>query len=421
MIRGAGDVVGATLNTTKESMVKALHVAKGSITGVIQGVREVTTVTVGVLRDTFRAASKGTREVGGDVADAGRGAVEGAMVTGKSVGQTLASFTKRLSRGFLTRIVGRVRFTANVLAEGAAKLKVLLPRTSLGSSAPVRFVARVIQKMRRDDAVQMAASVSYFAILSFFPLIVGLSAIIGIVADSPGRQESMIGFIVDFLPGSEEFVRDSLEEIEGFDSFLGFLAVLGLLLTSNTFFKSMTNAVNRAWDIQDNKPFYKSKPGKIAMVLVLGVVFVFSVSITGFFRWATTIQVGDLGLTDILGGTVVTILLKLPAFIISFAMYLFIYRFLPDTKVYWRDVWWGAILAGVLFEIGKNLFLWYLDHFARFDQVYGNVASLVILMVWVYTTAFILILGAQVCSQYARMRHDIEREGLRAAAENVKP
>ena len=304
-------------------------------------------------------------------------------------------------------IVGRVRFAVGVFAEGAGRLEVLLPRTRLGSSAPVRFIIRVIQKMRRDDAVQMAASVSYFAILSFFPFIVGFSAIIGMVADSPGRQEGMMSFIVNFLPGSEEFLRDSLEEIEEFANSLGVLAVLGLLLTANTLFKSMTKAVNRAWNIENNKPFYKSKPGKIGMVMVLGAVFIFSVSVTGFFRWATAIQVGDLGLTDILGG----ILLKLPAFIISFAMYLFVYRFLPDTKVYWRDVWLGAILAGVLFEIGKNLFLWYLDHFARFDQVYGNLESIVILMVWVYATASILILGAEICSEYARMRRGVEREG----------
>ena len=322
----------------------------------------------------------------------------------------------------MVRIVGRVRFTANVFAEGAARLKVLLPRTRLGSSTPIRFIAHVIQKMGRDEAPHMAASMSYFAILSLFPLVVGLSAIIGMVADSPERQEGMVDFIIDFLPGSEEFVRDSLEEIERFGSSLGVLAIFGLLWTASAAFGSMTRAVNRAWDIQDNRPFYKSKPGQIGMALGLGVVFAFSVAITGFFQWATAIQIGDRSMSDILGGSMVTILLKLLAFIISFAMYLLLYKFLPNTKVYWCDVWLGAILAGVLFEIGKNLFLWYLDHFAQFDQVYGNVASLVILMVWFYATAFILILGAEICSEYARMRRGIERDGIRAAAAgNRKP
>ena len=212
----------------------------------------------------------------------------------------------------MARIVSRARFTANVFAEGAARLKVLLPGTRLGSSILIRFIVRVIQKMARDEAFHMAASMSYFAILSLFPIAVGFSTIIGVVADSPGRQEDMVNFVIDFLPGSEEFVRDSLEEIERFSSSLGVLAILGLLLTATAIFNSMDRAVNRAWDVKDSVPFYKSKPGHVAMVLGLGGLFAFSVAITSFFQWATAIQVGNLGMSDILGGLVVTTLLKIP-------------------------------------------------------------------------------------------------------------
>ncbi len=321
----------------------------------------------------------------------------------------------------MSRIAGRIRYIASVLAECASQLKELLFKTRLSSSTPVRLITRVIQEMGHDDTTHMAASVSFFAILSLFPLMVGLSAIFGVVADSPGRQEDVVDFIVEFLPGSEEFLRDSLEGTERFGSSLGVLAIFGLLWAGSAVFSAITKAVNRAWDIQYNRPFYKSKPEQIGMALGLGVVFTFSVAITGLLQWATAIQIGNQSVSDMLGGSVVTVLLKLPAFVISFAMYLFLYKFLPDTKVYWRDVWLGAILAGALFEIGKNLFLWFLDHFARFDQLYGNVASIAILMVWVYATALILILGAKICSEYARMRRGIERDGIRAVApENRK-
>ena len=93
----------------------------------------------------------------------------------------------------------------------------------------------------------------------------------------------------------------------------------------------------------------------------------------------------------------------------SFAIFITIYKVLPNTKTQWRYIWLGALVAGVLFEGSKNLFLWYLDHFARYDQVYGNIASVVVLMVWAYISAFILIVGAEVASEYGRLQTGVER------------
>ena len=79
-----------------------------------------------------------------------------------------------------------------------------------------------------------------------------------------------------------------------------------------------------------------------------------------------------------------------------------IYKYVPTTKTYWRDILVGAAILAVLFETAKNLFLWYLENFAQYDQLYGNVASVIILMVWAYFSAFILILGAEFASEYGR-------------------
>jgi len=81
-----------------------------------------------------------------------------------------------------------------------------------------------------------------------------------------------------------------------------------------------------------------------------------------------------------------------------------IYKFLPYTKTYWRYIWLGSVLATLLFEIGKGLFLWYLENFAKFDQLYGNVTSIVVLMIWTYYCAFILIIGAESSSEYGRIK-----------------
>ena len=101
-----------------------------------------------------------------------------------------------ISSRFL-RMVHRAQLTGQVFVEGLDRLKVNLGSTKLGRTMPVRLAVRVVQEMGDDDATHMAASVSYYAVLSLFPLVLGLSAIVGVVANSPERQEQVIEFIVD--------------------------------------------------------------------------------------------------------------------------------------------------------------------------------------------------------------------------------
>lgn len=211
-------------------------------------------------------------------------------------------------------------------------------------------------------------------------------------------------------------MRDSIEGAERFRKTLGVVAVLGLMWVGSAVFGSISLVVNRAWNIRGNQPFYKNKPRQLAMALGVGILFVLSIGITSFMQWATTIEIGSRTASDILGGDFFAILLRIPAALITFAIFLAIYKFLPNTKTHWKYVWTGAAVAAVLFEIGKNLFLYYLSAFAQFDQLYGSVASVIVLLVWTYLCAMILILGAEVSSEYGRMKMGMTGDGPKGSA-----
>ena len=334
---------------------------------------------------------------------------------GQESGKGLPLFRVMRPRSVLSRssrLASRISLSASILGRGVDRLKAHLRQTRLGRSAPVRLVTRVIVELGEDDATHMAASVSYYAILSLFPLILGMIAVIGLVADSPARQEQVIEFVADFLPGSEAFVRDSVEGVVKLRGVLGIGSIFGLMWAASAVFGSITRAVNRAWDIPENPPFYKNKPRQLIMAVGVAGLFALSVAVTSFFQWATTIEIGDRTIADLLGGEVVTVVLKLPAFFISLTIFLAIYKLIPSTKTYWRFVFVGAVVAAVLFEGGKNIFLWYLENFASYDQLYGNITSVIILMVWTYFSAFILIFGAEVASEYGRMKMGVSRGQL---------
>ena len=131
------------------------------------------------------------------------------------------SLKNPLASTLISRTIDRFRVAGAAIGHGADRLKRDLAKTRLGASAPLRLVVRVVQELSDDDATHMAASVSYYAVLSLFPLVLGLSAIVGMVAQSPDRQEDVIEFIVDYLPGSEAFVRESLDGVIRFRATLG--------------------------------------------------------------------------------------------------------------------------------------------------------------------------------------------------------
>ena len=320
--------------------------------------------------------------------------------------------TQRLVHVTVFTLVGifhAIQRVAMIFSHGAERLGKDLAATRLGKTTPLRLVARVIQDLGDDDATHMAASVSYYAILSLFPLVLGLTAIVGIVADSPDQQEQVVEFIVDYLPGSETFVRDSIGGVVKFRTVTGIISILSLLWAGSAVFGSITRAVNRAWDVSRDPPFYKNKPRQLAMAAGISLLFWISVSISGAIHWAASIEIGGYSLESLVGGDVTSVLLRIPAFLMTVVIFAVIYKVLPNAETRWRYIWLGIIIAAALFEACKHLFLWYIGNFAQYDQVYGNIASVVVLMVWAYVSAFILILGAEIASEYTRIRLGVER------------
>jgi len=93
------------------------------------------------------------------------------------------------------------------------------------------------------------------------------------------------------------------------------------------------------------------------------------------------------------------------AIVLTFLTFLFLYRVVPNTRVRWRDIWIGAVIATFLFEIVKNIFVWYVAKCVNYSLVYGPVGAVIMLPTWTYLSAVILLFGAKFCSVYAVVRN----------------
>jgi len=266
----------------------------------------------------------------------------------------------------------------------------------------IELVVRTVQELGEDDASHKAAGIAYYAVLSLFPLLLGLIAILGLILPSEQVQEELFDFFERNLPGAIDVLEQNIESVINFRGAIGAVSLVLLIWSASTMFGAINRTINRVWDIHKDRPFYIRKLRDIGMALGIGILFVLSMGATSVFSFMQNLDSPLAMASADIGARVL-------AFLFSIAIFLLLYKFIPNSKTYWRYIWPGAVLAGILFEIVKTLFVFYLDHFASYESVYGNVASMIILLFWIYISAFIMILGAEFSAEYGRMRMGVAR------------
>ncbi len=272
---------------------------------------------------------------------------------------------------------------------------------------------RVARELSEDDIPHMAAGVAYYALFSIFPIMLCLISVMSFFL-TPEQIETSVGeFAGSYLPGSKEIVQDNVSAVIRLRGALGFFSLLGMLWSGSAMFGALNRAINRAWDIHTDRPIYIGKPRQMLMALSVGLLFGASVFVAAAVR--TTENFVSLGLPAdaFLAQTTGQIMLQTISLTLTITVFMLMYKIMPNTQTHWRYIWPGAITSALIFELSKNLFIMYLDKFASYQDVYGSIAPVIVLLFWTYVSSFNVLLGAEICSEYERMKHNVERGVLR--------
>ncbi len=282
----------------------------------------------------------------------------------------------------------------------------------------VQLLVRTVLEMSADDATHMAAGISYYALFSIFPLLLFLVATLGFFMETEEVRSQVLDAFSGYFPGSENIIEQNLNAVLGVRGALGVFGVLGLLWSGSAIFGGVSRSINRAWDVHADRPFFINKPRQLAMAAGVGLLFLLSLSIVAVSR--TTDQLVEAEaqkLVPLIGwvaplGWVAPVVLQISSFMLTSAMFMLMYKYMPNTRTYWEYVWPGAVVAAALFETAKNMFVIYLSQFANFEDVYGALTPVIVLSLWAYISGLILILGAELSSEYWRLRQGLERGAL---------
>ncbi len=247
----------------------------------------------------------------------------------------------------------------------------------------------------------LAAAISYYALLSLLPLTLAIMFMLGTFFQGSEALEARFSLALNALiPVSQETVTETLQALARTKAVTGILGVIGLLWISTTVFGAIRKGVNTLWGIRQSRRFFHEKLIDIAFTTGAGLALMLPITLTAgvgvLLEFTSTLRTGTTG-----SDSLTNIFLHILSPFISLTVFLFIYRYLPNTKVTFREIWAGALMTTMAFEGWKAVFLWYTRTFPVYDTVYGPIGALVALLTWIYISANIMLVGAMVTSRYS--------------------
>ena len=194
------------------------------------------------------------------------------------------------------------------------------------------LVFRTIKELSDDDATHMAAGVAYYALFSLFPFLLGLIAIIGLAADSNTIRSEILEWAAENLPGTGDFISDNVIASAEASGSLGAISIIGLIWSGSAIFGAITKVVNRAWDIQHDRPFIKGKIMQLSMAMSVGILFALALTTASLAQTAERYAHTDMPILGQADEVLGMLLLRILSFVFNLAIFLMLYKVLPNTR-----------------------------------------------------------------------------------------
>jgi membrane protein len=258
---------------------------------------------------------------------------------------------------------------------------------------------RTYRELMEDDALGLAAQLAYYFFLALFPAILCALALVSFLP-LQNFTDVVVRAAANVAPEPMlAVIREQMARLaEGNHGGIATVGLLGALWSSSAALVAVIDAINRAYDIEEGRPWWKVRLTAIALTvgLALFIVLSFGLVVAGP-------QIADWLAGKFALGAVFTSGWKILQWPVAFALMTtgigLIYYFAPDAEQDWVWITPGSLLATVLWLVGSIAFRFYVVNFGSYEATYGTVTGVILLMLWFYLSAFVIILGAEVAAE----------------------
>jgi membrane protein len=290
----------------------------------------------------------------------------------------------------------------------------------------LRFQAlkTTVQEFQRDDAMGLAAQLAYYLILALFPFILVLVSLMGTFG-SPELASEVLSYFRQVVPEQAyEIIKTFTANIISGRAEAPGLVSFGILFTiwaASGAFAALINALNRAYDVQETRPFWKVRGIAILMTLGLSVLILVGVLllVVGEPIGETVANIFGLGNVFLLVWDIVRWPVALFFMVFTVAL---LYYFAPDVDQPFRWITPGGLIGVVLWVLASLAFNFYVSNFGSYNKTYGSIGAVIVLLLYLYISSLTILFGATLNATLVRMKEEISgKQILDAKPANEKP
>jgi membrane protein len=269
------------------------------------------------------------------------------------------------------------------------------------------ILQKTIREFSSDQCTDIAASLTYYAVLSIFPGLMAVFSLLGVFGQGRAASDAVLEIVEQAAPGeAADTIRGPVEQIADSPA-AGFALIIGILLavwSASGYVGAFSRAMNRIYEIEEGRPFWKLKPTQL-LVTIISIVLLVIAAIILVVSGSVTEAIGDaLGLGRV--PQMVWSIAKWPvlAFIVVLILAILYYA-TPNAKqpkFRWMSI--GALLAIIVLVVATLGFGFYVANFSNYDRTYGSLAGVIIFLLWLWIANLALLFGAEFDAELERGR-----------------
>lgn len=269
----------------------------------------------------------------------------------------------------------------------------------------IDLLKETYEEWNNDNAPVLSAALSFYFLFSLAPLIIIIIAVAGFILNKGIVQAEILRRLTEYLDYENavyilSITSSYLKPQVGILATI--IAVFIILVGSTSVFVMLKQALNKIWKVKEYRDvsiriILKERFNYFMIVLSVGIWITFSILLSPLLALFGEDLQGFIFVSDPLL-EIARVLVSVAFLSLLFAM---IFKFLPDRKILWTDVWAGAIISAIFFTIGRYLLGYYLAK-SMVSSAYGAASSLVAILLWVYYSSLIFLFGAELTQVYAR-------------------
>ncbi|MBN1298804.1 MAG: YihY/virulence factor BrkB family protein [Actinobacteria bacterium] len=266
-----------------------------------------------------------------------------------------------------------------------------------------------ISKCINDSLTILAASISYYTLFSIFPILLVVLSISGIFLTRLGWQDIVYDFIAENIPAISDFVLKNVEGIIKNIVSIGVIGIIIFIYGASSVFTAIENALIKIFAF-DRKKIIISKLYGFLIIILINIIGFIAIGVSVLFSFLTQNAINFFAMSSGTSSVLFKIISLLGSFTFNFLLFLSIYYFGLGMKLNFRHIWIGAIAGAIAWEGAKTGFVFYLNNFSNYAKIYGSIGSIIVFLFWVYISALILLLGAELI--YFKMKRTSSRRAI---------